>query len=175
MRHFISIVKEDTRRWASSSILYNYLTQPNYRLIFRFRLCQFLRAMGGAFLPLYYLECYLFHRLCRKCGCDIPSHVKIGGGFVIPHTWGVVLNSKSIIGSNATILSGVVLGKGKNGAPIVGDNVYIGAGAILIGNIKIGDNVTIGAGSVVVKDVPDNVTVVGNPAKIIKYNDPINE
>lgn len=57
----------------------------------------------------------------------------------------------------------------KNGLPIIGDNVSLGATVTIIGNVKIGNNVTIGAGSVVVKDVPDNCVVAGNPAKIIRY------
>lgn len=77
------------------------------------------------------------------------------------------------IGSNCTCLPMVLFG---NKTPYVtkegfeiGDNCYIGAGSIILGPIKIGNNVTIGAGSVVVKNVPDNVVIAGNPAKIIRY------
>lgn len=65
------------------------------------------------------------------------------------------------IGCNCTILHNVTIGAGRGGAPTIGDNVYIGAGAIIIGDIKIGDNVKVGAGAVVFKDVPSNSTVVG--------------
>ena len=55
--------------------------------------------------------------------------------------------------------------------PIIGDNVYIGAGAIIIGNIKVGNNVVIGAGAVVVTDVPDRAIIIGNPGRIIRYSE----
>ena len=57
--------------------------------------------------------------------------------------------------------------------PRIGDNVSVGANAVIIGPIRIGNNVTVGAGAVVVKDVPDNAVVVGNPARLIKYNKPL--
>ena len=63
-------------------------------------------------------------------------------------------------------------GNGRGKAPIIGDNCFVGAGAVIIGDIKIGNNVTVGANAVVTKDVPDNATVGGVPAKILHYNYP---
>ena len=83
---------------------------------------------------------------------------------------GVVIHKRAVIGKNVTISQQVTIG-GKSGnpnLPIIGDNVYIGAGAKILGDIKIGDNVTIGANSVVLMDVPNNSTVAGVPAKILK-------
>lgn len=76
---------------------------------------------------------------------------------------GIVINKDALIGENCTIFQQVTIGavQGKVGAPIIGDNVYIGAGAKILGNIKVGNNVKIGANTVVTKDVPDGVTVVG--------------
>lgn len=88
----------------------------------------------------------------------------------LPHGLnGIVISDKAHIGKNATILQQVTIGvKSLDGsAPQIGNNVFIGAGAKIIGDIKIGNNVKIGANAVVVKDVPDNCTVVGNPARII--------
>lgn len=93
---------------------------------------------------------------------------KIGPGFVMIHGFMTIINSEAIIGSNCTIMHNVTIGGGNNGVPIIGDNVTIGAGAIIIGGIKIGNNVKIGAGAVVVDDVPDNSVVVGEKARIIK-------
>ncbi|MNG29745.1 Serine acetyltransferase [compost metagenome] len=75
-----------------------------------------------------------------------------------------------MIGENCVIRQGVTIGNRKSGddVPTIGDNVDIGAGAVIIGKIKIGDNVKIGANAVVLKDVPDNCTAVGNPARHIK-------
>jgi len=101
-------------------------------------------------------------------GCVIGAKTSFDQGFVIMHPVGVVINSKVVGGKNITIESGVVIGDEKGKAPLIGNNVFIGAGAKIIGGITIGDNVKVGANAVVVKDVPSNVTVVGIPAKIIK-------
>jgi len=100
-------------------------------------------------------------------GCVIGASAWFDAGFVIMHPVGVVINSKVKGGKNIIVESGVVIGDEKGQAPILGDNIFVGAGAKIIGGITIGSNVKIGANAVVVKDVPDNVTVVGIPAKII--------
>lgn len=100
-------------------------------------------------------------------GCVIGAKARFGDGLVLMHPVGVVVNSKVTGGENITIESGVVIGDEKGKAPVLGSNIFIGAGAKIIGGITIGDNVKIGANAVVVKDVPSNVTVVGIPAKII--------
>lgn len=101
-------------------------------------------------------------------GCVIGAAAKFEKGFVIMHPVGVVINSKVTGGSNVVVESGVVIGDEKGQAPILGSNIFIGAGAKVIGGVTIGDNVKIGANAVVVKDIPSNVTAVGIPAKIIK-------
>jgi len=103
-------------------------------------------------------------------GIEIHPGAKIGRRFFIDHGMGVVIGETTEIGDDVLIYQGVVLGgvslsKGKR-HPTVGNNVVIGAGAIVLGNIKIGDNARIGAGSVVLKDVPEGATVVGVPARV---------
>lgn len=100
-------------------------------------------------------------------GCVIGARAKFDQGFVIMHPVGVVINSKVSGGKNIVVESGVVIGDEKGKAPSLGDNIFIGAGAKIIGGITIGNNVKIGANAVVIKDVPANVTVVGIPAKIV--------
>lgn len=100
-------------------------------------------------------------------GCVIGAKTFFDQGFVIMHPVGVVINSKVRGGKNIIVESGVVIGDEKGQAPILGNNVFIGAGAKIIGGITIGDNVKIGANAVVVNDVPSDVTVVGIPAKVI--------
>ena len=100
-------------------------------------------------------------------GCVIGAAASFEGGFVIMHPVGVVINSKVRGGRNIIVESGVVIGDEKGQAPVLGDNIFVGAGAKIIGGISVGSNVKIGANAVVVKDVPNNVTVVGIPAKII--------
>lgn len=93
---------------------------------------------------------------------------KIGPGFVLIHGYGCVLNGSAIIGKNCTMLHGVTVGTiHGNDFPIIGDHVYIGAGAFILGNVHVGNHVKIGAGAIVVEDVPDYATVVGNKARII--------
>ena len=101
------------------------------------------------------------------------AHRNIGENFKstpnLPHGLnGIVISHNAKIGSNCTIFHQVTIGEGNGGAPTIGNNVLIGAGAKIIGGIKIGDNVKIGAGCVVSKDVPDNSTVVSAPNRIIR-------
>jgi len=99
---------------------------------------------------------------------DISKETKIGGGLVLPHPNGVVIHEKAVIGVNCMIMQQVTIGQLANeGAPALGSNVYIGAGAKVLGDITIGDNVSIGANAVVLVNVPDNCTAVGVPAKVI--------
>ena len=104
-------------------------------------------------------------------GCVIGAGAKFDQGLVIMHPIGVVINSKVRGGKNIIIESGVVIGDEKGQAPRLGDNIFIGAGAKIIGGITVGNNVKIGANAVVVKDLPSNVTAVGIPAKVISRGD----
>lgn len=103
--------------------------------------------------------------------CDIPYKCKIGKGTTFPHLGlGVLIHPNAQIGENCKILQGVSIG-GKSGhkkVPIIGNNVLIGAHALILGPITIGDNSIVGAGAVVINDVRENTIVVGNPAKEIK-------
>lgn len=100
------------------------------------------------------------------CSSELVTDIPIGTGLCLPHPYGIIINHFAVIGRNATIFHQVTIGVnphhgGHDRAPVIGDNVFIGAGAKIMGPIKIGDNVRIGANAVVTKDVPDNATVVG--------------
>ncbi len=100
------------------------------------------------------------------------NSAKVGKGLVIQHGFSTIVEAHSI-GENCQIWHNVTVGTNishSGNKAIIGNNVKISAGAIVIGNITIGDNVTIGAGSVVVKDIPANCIVVGNPAIIVKQD-----
>lgn len=105
-------------------------------------------------------------------GGVIPYQAEIGRGTRFAYQGlGTVIHKKAVIGCNCFIRQNVTIGGGggPDGIPVIGDNVDIGAGAILLGGIHIGNNVKIGANAVVNKDLPDNCTAVGVPARIIKY------
>ena len=115
---------------------------------------------------------YISEKAKRKTGIEIHPGATIGKGLFIDHGTGVVIGETAIIGNNATLFHGVTLGgtskkKGKR-HPTIGNNVFIGSGAKILGNIIIGDNVKIGANAVILKNVPSNVTIVGVPGKIVK-------
>jgi serine O-acetyltransferase len=115
----------------------------------------------------------MYRKYSVKYGFQIPRSVEIGGGLALPHFGGIVINSGSVIGRNCNILQGVTLGNtkrgGKKGAPVIGDDVYIGPNAVIVGNVKVGNNVLIAPNAYVNIDVPDNTIVLGNPA-VLKYS-----
>ena len=102
-------------------------------------------------------------------GIELPCEVPIGRNFVIEHSGGIVVSGFARFGDNCRIRNGVVVGLSRVEdpcAPQFGDNVDVGAGAKVLGNIRIGNNVLIGANAVVLTDVPDNCIAVGVPALI---------
>lgn len=108
-------------------------------------------------------------RYSIKTGFQIPPST-VEKGLTIWHWGAIIVNPAARIGMDCTIYPGVLIGHKDVGqdAPQIGNNVFIGSGAKIIGNIEIGDNVVIGPNSIIVKNVPSNVTVVGSPARIIK-------
>lgn len=145
-----------------------------FKYTFWMRTCTFLRQYKVLKYSLYIIACLMYRHYTYKFAISIPTSTKIGSGFYIGHFSGIIVNKDCIIGKNCNISQGVTLGQSnrgaKKGAPIIGDNVYIGPGAKLIGRVVIGNNVAIGANSVVTKDIEDNAVVVGAPARVISHN-----
>ena len=100
---------------------------------------------------------------------DIAPEAKLGKNLMLPHPNGVVIHEDAVVGDDCMIMQQVTIGMiGDGEVPIVGNKVYIGAGAKIIGKVRIGDGARIGANAVVTTDVPAGCTAVGVPAKIIK-------
>lgn len=114
---------------------------------------------------------YLQSQSSRIFGVDIHPGANIGRGIMIDHATGVVIGETASVGNDASILHGVTLGgSGKEGGdrhPKIGRGVMIGAGAKILGNISVGDCARVASGSVVLKDVPENTTVAGVPARVV--------
>ena len=143
------------------------MSEPNL-VMKSIRLMQFLYNKK---IPLLPKTIQWFIRI--TCSADIPVNISIGKGTVLKHNGlGVVLHEKALIGNNVTIMQNVTLG-GRNGrgAPVIGDNVFIGTGACVLGGIVIGKDAMIGANAVVISNVPDKAVVGGIPAKIIRIDD----
>lgn len=107
------------------------------------------------------------------CNCIIGRGAEFGPGFVLIHSTGVVINGTVQGGSNIYLEHQVTIGAERRQAPILGNDIFVGTGAKILGNITIGDGAKVGANAVVVKDVPAYVTVVGIPAHIIKQREPL--
>jgi serine O-acetyltransferase len=105
-------------------------------------------------------------------GAELPPRLDAGPGLVVYHPAGVVIHADARIGRNLRIHTGAVIGvrvgDGRQGAPIIGDDVLIGAGAKILGPVTIGDRARIGANAVVIADVPADAHAVGVPARIVQ-------
>jgi len=118
--------------------------------------------------------CSVIYKIAYKCiqiatGIELPCEARIGKNFVIDHFGGIVISGFAKIGDNCRIRNGVVVGlrhASEPCAPIIGNDVEIGAGAKVLGPIRIGDRVAIGANAVVIVDVPDDCVAVGVPAQV---------
>ena len=152
-------------------LLWHILLDESYKYVFWMRTCRYTRASPLLKYTIYPIAKFMLYHLTYKLGISISPLTEIGSGFYIGHFGGIVINEKSVIGKNCNISQGVTLGqanRGKNkGYPTLGDNIYIGPGAKIVGAVTIGNNVAIGANCVVTRDIPDNSVVVGIPGKVI--------
>lgn len=149
------------RNWLEVLVCY-----PGLQALVCHRFAHLLYRLGIPFIP------RLISHLSRfLTGIEIHPGAQIAQGVFIDHGMGVVIGETAIVGDYSLIYQGVTLGgTGKETGkrhPTLGNNVVVGAGAKVLGNLKIGDNVRIGAGSVVLRDVPSDCTVVGIPGRII--------
>lgn len=166
---FKKYLKQDLAAYELEKLsFYNYWWIDVLRFQMRLRRIEYLHnTMKGNPLKkiiLFIME-VINHRLAVKLGFSIPKNV-FGPGLCIVHYGTLVVSNKAKIGINCRIHPSSSIGD-HNGAPTIGNNVYIGPGAKIYGKIKIGNNVAISANAVVNTDIPDNITVGGIPARKI--------
>ncbi len=143
---------------------------------FRYMYCMRQASEGSRYSLKRIFFSLLKQRYSYKYGFQIPTPTQIGEGFYIGHFGTVVINTRARIGKNCNIAHNVTIGQANRGKlegyPTIGDNVWIGTGSVIVGNIKIGSNVLIAPNSFVNVDVPDFSLVLGNPCKIVSKENP---
>ena len=168
---------EDARRWVVPgqinpaadisartllALLYRYMP---LRAMAWFRFGSWCKRKRIPFLP-----GYVQRQIYSRYGLEISAGAEIGGGLYIAHPIGTVISVKRM-GRNCSIIAAVTIGmRNEWKFPEIGDEVFIGAGARVLGGITIGDNAVIGANAVVIHDVAESMTVVGIPARAIQSN-----
>lgn len=160
----IKLIKEKDPAINSNWEVFFY---PSFKIMNYYRLSHYFYQRNH-----FLLARFISERGKKKTGIEIHPGAKIGKRFFIDHGVGVVIGETAVIGDNVTLFHGVTLGgtgkdKGKR-HPTIEDNVFIGCGAKILGNIVIGKNSKIGANAVVLKDVAANSTVVGIPGNKVK-------
>jgi serine O-acetyltransferase len=160
--HIKAILEKDPAASLIELVLY-----PSLYSIFFHRLANILWKLRIPFFPRFISQLSRF-----LTGIEIHPGASIGKGFFIDHGMGVVIGETAIIGNNVTLFQGVTLGgtgkeKGKR-HPTLGNDIVVGSGAKILGNIKIGNGSYVGANSVVLGEVPPHSTVVGVPGRVVR-------
>ncbi len=165
MINFLKNIKKQDP--AATGYLEIILCYPIVHVVFFYRIANFLAKLNIPILPRF-----ISHLARFFTGIEIHPQAQIGKNFFIDHGMGVVIGSTAIIGDNVTIYQNVTLGgrnnKGAKRHPTIGNNVIIGAGAKILGNIKIGDNSKIGAGAIVINNLAQEKILVADIAKELK-------
>jgi serine O-acetyltransferase len=144
-------------------------------LVYRFGQWRYTIKRRWIRMPFSFLYKVLYLFIQIITGIELPCETKVGRRFTIEHFSGIIISGDAVFGDDVIIRNGVTVGlkhTGIRGSPTFGNQVDIGAGAKILGNITIGDDVAIGANAVVIKDVPANSIAVGIPAKIIPRQKP---
>lgn len=158
------------KKYGSSLVVILFLTQ-GFWATFQYRIAHFIYThfSNKQLRTLIMIPVYFWQKVIEiLTGITIPAAVKIGHSFYIGHYGGVIINGTVVIGDNCNLSQGVTLGVSgvgdKRGTPIIGNNVYIGANATLVGKVTIGDNSLVAANSLVNKSFQANSVLIGVPA-----------
>ena len=173
----MTLIKADLYRYAGKTslgaFLFHYLLSLGFRYTVWMRWCAVVHSNPMSRVLLFPCAWLINRHQQIRFGIGISYKTEIGAGLYIGHEGGIVINEQVIIGKNCNLSQHVTIGVSRRGeragVPVIGDNVYIGPGSKIFGNIRIGNNAAVGANCVVTKDVPDNGVVVGIPGKVISY------
>lgn len=160
-------VSAEVSDW-SREVAPRFSWNPSKSLLAALRSYQRHSSPGSPWHALWRKVAVLRHRFWSVVtGADIPINSQIDGGLLLPHPSGIVIHPDARIGPNCLIFQQVTIGtRGEGGAPVIGGHVDIGAGAKILGPVKIGNHAVIGANAVVMTDAPDNCMAVGIPAVV---------
>jgi serine O-acetyltransferase len=169
----VELIRSDLFRYAGKTSLNIFIKYYFTNCYFRFQVYLRMSNTGVSFIA--YIFRFMKARLGKKVNIQLSRKVPVGLGLYIPHG-NVVVNSKTVIGHNCSLLQFASIGAMHRGkAADIGDNVYIGPNSNIVGAIHIGSNSVIGAGAVIVKDIENYSVVVGTPGKAIKKVANIND
>lgn len=161
----------DLYRWYGKIDFMTFIKMmllPKYRIVFLKRQCEYAKEEKHHIR--YFLFRLWFQHVSDKYGVDFGARTIIGKGFILRHVGAIAIHADAILGDNIEILQGVTIGyerRGKRqGAPVLGNNIWIGSNATIVGKIRIGNNVLIAPNAFINFDVPDNSIVIGNPGVI---------
>lgn len=176
-------IKQDAKRYCKKQriniidLIILYIRHFSFRIILQIRLYHYIKNNKSLLIkgirPFLLLIIKIISKYSqRTTGILISLDQEISGGLKFEHYGGIVINCRHI-GKHCTIFQNVTIGyagrPGKGGSPTIGDNVVIGAGAVIVGPIKIGNNVFIGANACIFNDIPDNAVVGAAPGNIISF------
>jgi serine O-acetyltransferase len=157
-----------------SDLISAFIYEPGFRYMFYLRKAAYYRRRRIWFLiPLIYNRVMLKHY--RHCyGFQLYPSTRVGRGLYLGHFGTIIVNSNAVLGDNVNLAPGVVIGQAnrgkRKGIPTIGNRVWIGANAVLVGDIRVGDDALIGPGAYVNFDVPERAVVIGNPGSIVSYS-----
>lgn len=166
------------KKYSGKSALVLFITQQG---LWALRVYRTNNAIYRSKLPGFIKKFLLFFGVIFQkwieilTGISLPYSATIGKAFYIGHFGQIIVNANAVIGENCNISQGVTIGVNgqgeRRGVPVIGNNIYMGANATIVGPVKVGDNAVVGANSLVHKDVPSGVTVAGVPAEVVSNND----
>ena len=189
MRQELLLTRDNLKEWLASDAVYyssqqqvwwkrlkyNLLAHPAMDQSLTWKYVKHLRhaeyhSNNSGFIHKIGRTWHMFRlrRLGYKTGFQIPVNV-VGPGLNLPHYGSIIVNDNCSIGRDVTLYSGVCIGWKRRGTPcpVIGDNVFIGIGSSVIGDVRVGNHVTIGQNCVIVKDIADESTVVAQPPRIL--------